>query len=176
MVESSTVLSTRGTIDEGGANGYIRSEYFSPVPGSFTMSTWAKASPLFTDGQELVYFGEAHTNYKIAEITQHVATPLRGGTVVSFEVEKLQAFVGQLFVLAEGKRTPAEYWGLELELPDGKTQAIVGRNAEFYLENIPTGEWPTRLFLQDEECLFVMTIPQSEEMIVEMGEITCEID
>jgi outer membrane usher protein len=114
-------------------------------------------------------------NYAISEIAQRVVTPLRGGVVVDFGVSKIQAIVGRLFVLTKGTRIAAEYWGLELNLPDGKTETIVGRNAKFYLENVPAGEWPARLFLQNRECLFSMAIPQSEEMIVEMGEVTCEI-
>ena len=115
-------------------------------------------------------------NYEIAEIARHVATPLRGGTVVSFAVTKLQAFVGRLLVLTADGRLPAEYWGLELTLPERKTEIVVGRNAEFYLENIPPGEWPARLFLGETECRFSIAIPESEDMIVDMGEISCEVE
>jgi outer membrane usher protein len=115
-------------------------------------------------------------NYELKELAQHVAPPLRGGTVVSFDIRKLQAFVGQLFILTRDEKTAAEYWGLELDLPHEKRQAIVGKDAQFYLENVPAGEWPARLYQRERECFFVMAIPQSESMVVEMGEVICEID
>ncbi len=118
---------------------------------------------------------EIPVNYEIKEIARHIATPLRGGTVVSFAVTRLQAFVGRLFTLTEEGRVPAEYWGLELSLPERRIEIVVGRNAEFYLENVSPGEWPARLFLGEKECRFSVAVPESEDMIVDMGEITCEI-
>jgi outer membrane usher protein len=115
-------------------------------------------------------------SYAISEVAQYVAPPLRGGVVVRFGVNKIQAFVGRLFVLSEGKRVPAEYWGLQLDLPDAKVEALIGRNAEFYLENIPAGKWPARLFTSDRLCLFSLSVPQSDDTVVDMGDVTCEID
>jgi outer membrane usher protein len=113
-------------------------------------------------------------NYDIQEISKYVSTPLRGGGVVRFDVRKLQAFLGRFFVVERGKKTPAEYWGLVIELPDRKVEVTVGKNAEFYLENLPTGTWPARLFVKGKECRFDMAIPDSDEMMVDMGEVSCE--
>lgn len=115
-------------------------------------------------------------NYEIQKTAQYVSTPLRGGTIANFAVKKLQAFVGKLFIVSEGKWTAAEYWGLEVKFPDAETQVIVGRNGEVYLENLPAGDWPARLFRMGKECLFELAIPQSDSMIVELGEVTCELN
>ena len=114
-------------------------------------------------------------NYEISKIRRTIATPLRGGGVVEFDVKKLQAFVGQFMVVEKDERKLAEYWGLGMELDTGPIEVIVGKGGEFYLENIPSGSYPARLFMKETECSFEMVIPESDEMLVEMGEVSCEM-
>jgi len=115
-------------------------------------------------------------NYEITDVSRRVSTPLRGGGVVGFKVKKLQAFLGSFAVVEKGEAKKAEYWGFEIRPEEETTTIIVGRDGEFYLENIPAGTWPARLFLKDKECRFDMTIPESEEMMVDMEEVRCEMD
>jgi len=114
-------------------------------------------------------------NYEIHELRKYVSTPYRGGGIVRFEVKKLQGFSGHLFFVEKGRKIPAEYAGLEIRVDDKVIEAVVGRGGEFYLENLPSGRLPARLFLKDKECKFELTIPKSDEMMVEIGEVTCEI-
>ena len=51
----------------------------------------------------------------------------------------------------------------------------MGKGGEFYLENIPPGKWPARLYLKDKHCAFKMYFPERDEIYVDMGEIACEI-
>jgi outer membrane usher protein FimD/PapC len=115
-------------------------------------------------------------NYEISEIRRNITTPLRGGGVVEFDVKKLQAFVGSFIIVENGEKRPAEYWGLGMELDDGPMEAIVGKAGEFYLENIPAGSYPARLFMKDTECRFDIIMPESDDMLVDMGEVACEMD
>lgn len=115
-------------------------------------------------------------NYELKAIQKNIITPFRGGGVVKFDVEKLQAFIGRLFFIEDGKRSSAEYAGLEI-LVDGKTiEGLVGKRGEFYLENIPSGRFPARAYLEQKECTFDITIPKSDEIMVDMGDITCEVE
>jgi outer membrane usher protein len=114
-------------------------------------------------------------NYEIGEIEKNVSTPLRAGGMIKFAVSKLQGFTGYLFFANKGERVPAEYAGLEIKTADKLFETVVGKGGEFYLENIPSGQWPARLFLKDRHCAFKMAFPESDEIFVDMGEITCEI-
>ena len=60
-------------------------------------------------------------------------------------------------------------------MDDQVIEAVIGKEGEFYLENLPSGRFPARLFLKEKECKFELTIPKSDEMLVEMGEVTCEM-
>lgn len=116
-------------------------------------------------------------NYLIPEIEKKVSIPFRGGGVVLFDLQKLQAFTGSFSVVEKGTKTVAEYWGLELRLDSCTIEAVVGKRGEFYLENIPAGSYPARLFENGKkECVFSITIPASDDAIVDMGEVVCEMD
>jgi outer membrane usher protein len=114
-------------------------------------------------------------NYEIREIKKSVAVPYRGGERAQFELRKLQGFTGRLFIVEKGERMAAEYWGLEIRVDEAE-EMIVGKKGFFYLENVPAGELRARLFKQEKECLLIMAIPESEETMVELGEVTCAMD
>jgi len=115
-------------------------------------------------------------NYELREVRKYISMPFRGGAIVDFKARKLQAFMGSFFIVQNGVKKPAEYWGFSLEAGDMKVRVVVGRGGEFYLENIPSGTWPARLFQKGRECRFKMTIPESDDMMVEMEEVVCEMD
>jgi len=114
-------------------------------------------------------------NYDIGDsIDREVVPSYRGGAVLRFKVRKLQAFVGNFLYREEGAEKPAKYWGLEL-LMDGKPeQFILGDDGGFYLENIASGDYEARIFNKRHDCHFIMQIPESDEMMVDMGDIRCE--
>jgi len=115
-------------------------------------------------------------DYDIKETRKSVAIPFRSGALVEFDAKKLQAFFGTLFYRVKGENVAAEFAGLELDVGGKPTQSIVGEDGEFYLENIPAGSYPARLFDQKRECRFEFVIPETEEPFVEMGEVVCEIN
>ena len=115
-------------------------------------------------------------NYHITDLEKYIATPLRAGGVLMFDIVKLQGFTGYLFFTDNGKREPAEYAALEIKIEENLLQTVVGRGGEIYLENIPSGSWPARLYLKDRWCSFDMEFPESDEMFVDMGEMVCEIN
>jgi outer membrane usher protein len=115
-------------------------------------------------------------NYAIAEIKRLVSVPHRGGGIAHFDLLKLQGFTGRIFLLENGQRTAAEYWGFEIKIDGDVMKGVVGKKGDFYLENIQAGKFPARVFMNDRECLFKLAIPDSEEILVEMGEVFCEMD
>lgn len=122
------------------------------------------------------YDTDCPVNYLISETEKLVSVPFRGGGVVLFDLRRIQAFTGRFSVVEKGEKTTAEYWGLELRTDLRTVQAVVGKRGEFYLENIPAGSYPARLFENGRECIFTVTIPASNETMVDMGEVVCEMD
>ena len=115
-------------------------------------------------------------NYQINQTKQNVTVPFRGGGIVQFSVKKFQAVTGKIFFGKEGKRINAEFGGLDIQANGTNFGGIVGRGGDFYFENLPPGKFPARLYLADKECLFEITIPESTEIMIDTGEIVCEMD
>ncbi len=114
-------------------------------------------------------------NYTIPAIEKLVTIPFRGGGVVTFDIRKLQAFTGRLYIVEKDAKIEAEYWGLDIQADDRAVEAVVGKKGEFYMENIAAGRYPARLFAGEKECIFTITIPSSDEAMVDMGEVSCEM-
>ena len=115
-------------------------------------------------------------NYEIKETQQNVSIPFRGGGVVQFDVKKFQAFIGKIFFRFEGEKISADYAGLEIQAEGANVEGIVGKGSEFYLENLAPGKFQARAYLEDKECRFEITIPKSNAIMVDLGEIICEVD
>jgi outer membrane usher protein len=115
-------------------------------------------------------------NYEIKEIKKSIAVPYRGAEKVGFDLSRLQGFTGRLFIQEKGQRTEAEYWGLAIRIDDEAEELIIGKRGFFYLENVPAGELRVRLFMKEKECLFAMAIPESDEIMVDLGEVACAMD
>lgn len=115
-------------------------------------------------------------NYNLAAVRK-LATPwFRGGTVARFDVTKVQGFVGHVFVGEKGHSEPAEYGSLVLSVPDQPpVTAVVGEDGEFYVENLQPGKIPVRVEWQQKTCRFEIMIPGSEDMMVDLGKLTCEM-
>lgn len=114
-------------------------------------------------------------NYELAGFEQVVATPFRGGAVITFDSTKLQAFTGQIYIDVNGKRQPAEYWGLRYESGGQKVESVVGKSGEFYIENLAPGSHLAEIYSGSKICRFTLNIPESQEVYVNLGELSCEV-
>jgi outer membrane usher protein len=115
-------------------------------------------------------------NYDIKVRRKIVTTGFREGGVFNFGVTKLQAFVGNLFYLERGEKVPAQYAGLQVSVGEEKLEFVVGDGGEFYLENLPAGQYRAKVFSKNRVCNFDLRIPDSKDAMVDLGEIICEMD
>ena len=112
--------------------------------------------------------------YALAEKERFVSPPFRSGSVIHFDVTRIQAFTGFLKVRVDGDVRPAEYYEVTLA-GMGKTQTFpTGRGGEFYLENLEPGSYRATLGHDGKTCGFELAIPESQEMFVDLGEVICE--
>ena len=112
-------------------------------------------------------------DYQITRVDAYISPPFRGGGVVRFQAQKLHAFTGRIFIVDAGKRTPAEYAGLEIHIPGQSVSTVIGQDGDFYLENIPPGTYEARVVLKRAVYSLALTIPQSPDTIIDLGELEC---
>lgn len=113
-------------------------------------------------------------DYEIDKTEKQVTTYHRGGGVVAFKLKRLQPVIGKLFIIEEGERKPAEYWGLALVADDKSIEAVIGKGGEFYIEELYPGSFNARAFFGEKECLLDLKIYDTDEMFIDLGEIECE--
>ena len=113
-------------------------------------------------------------DYSISEVAKFVSPPLRSGSVIPFEVRKFQAVTGTLHVQSGEKVSPGEYLEVMMGVGEREISFPTGKGGEFYLENIPPGSHRASVRIPDRPCSFDLVVPESDEMIVDLGEVTCE--
>jgi len=115
-------------------------------------------------------------NYTIPSLTRYISPSFRSGALVEFNVSKIQGIVGTVIMVIDGKKIPAEFAELHINTEDGIMEGLVGTEGEFYLENIPSGKHMAELVYRGKKCEFSIIIPESEEMLIDLGEISCKAE
>ncbi len=113
-------------------------------------------------------------DYTLDEVVKYVSPPLRSGSVVAFGVRKLRAVTGRLRIRWEGEDVPAEYCEVVLR---GEGKEIVfptGKGGEFYFEEAVPGAYEASLAFRGKGCTFALTVPATDEMILDLGVLHCE--
>ena len=116
-------------------------------------------------------------DYVIASKELNISPALRSGSMIRFDVTRIQAITGRLTIRAAGKQQVAEYIDLVILL-DGKEMVTpTGSGGEFYLENLKPGHYAARFVLDGRRCAFELTVPPSQEMLINLGERNvCQFD
>ncbi len=113
-------------------------------------------------------------DYSIPELTQRLFPSFRSGSSIAFDVMKLQAMTGSVSLQENGEIHPVEYAILYLKGKDRTREGIIGSDGEFYLENVPAGTYDANILFKDKSCSFNLIIPDSEEMIIDLGKNICK--
>jgi outer membrane usher protein FimD/PapC len=113
--------------------------------------------------------------YSLLEVLKVVSPPLRSGSKIPFEVKRVQAVTGTLGMERDGEWKPAEY--VEVRLPaEGKEVAFpTGKGGEFYVEDLGPGIHAASVEQEGKPCLFEMKVPSTDDMILDLGRLTCEV-
>ena len=111
--------------------------------------------------------------YSVPIVKLKLSPSLRSGSVLNFEITRLQAFTGSIQIEEQGQRRPLEF--IEANLLGGGKPVLLrtGRRGEFYLDNVKPGTLATTTFVDGKPCRIEMTIPASSETFVELGELVC---
>lgn len=112
--------------------------------------------------------------YSLSEVVRYVSPPLRSGSVIPFEAKKFQAVTGTLSIRRGEEELPAEYYEARIRAEGEEITFPTGKGGEFYLENVAPGRYRGIVPAPDRPCMFEMTIPESDEMLIDLGGISCE--
>ena len=104
-----------------------------------------------------------------------VAPPFRGGVVVAFTVQRIQSLTGTLLLEISGRNLTPGFGQLTVTAGTKQFESPVGKQGEFYLENVPPGSHPAVLEYHETTCRFLIDVPVSDQAVVKMKPLRCVI-
>ena len=120
---------------------------------------------------------QAPINYELLESKKYVSPQYRSGGVIEFDVRKLQTYEGTLIIeTKDGQQKPAEFGWLTFIVDGSAVESVIGTGGLIYLENMPSGQFPAEIALENESCHFTLTIPESNEFVVDLGKVICKMN
>lgn len=122
----------------------------------------------------IISFGDRDVplDYVYSAAERVISPPLRSGTLVEFEVKRINAVFGRLLNAQSRGGAPLEFRELRLTRDGGSLPGFTGRRGEFYVEGVQPGTY--RLDLQGEPaCAVSLEIPQATGLI-DIGTVRCE--
>jgi outer membrane usher protein len=114
-------------------------------------------------------------DYSIAVTDRLVAPPVKGGSVVTFPARRVQAFVGAVVVETAGRTVTPAYGQLTVAAEGQTYESPIGRDGEFYLENLPRGRHAAVVDHKDAVCRFTLEAPASAASLVDVGTVHCVV-
>jgi len=114
--------------------------------------------------------------YTLDAGSKTVTTGYRSGGVVSFNVRKMHIVGGKAWYRRSGELETAQYSGLEYGEGKDKKSVIIGFGGEIYVENIPAGTYAARMFNEKSDCRFSLVIPETDDLINDIGDVVCNMD
>ena len=111
--------------------------------------------------------------YSVPIVKLKLTPSLRSGSVLNFEITRLQAFTGSIQLEEQGQRRPLEFIEATLMVGGKPILLRTGRRGEFYLDNVTPGTFASTIVVEGKPCRFELTIPASPETFVELGEVVC---
>jgi outer membrane usher protein len=113
--------------------------------------------------------------YTIDATDKVVAPPFRGGALVTFPVQRIQRATGTVALHDSGQSVIPAYGQLTVTANGKQFDSPVGKQGEFYLENVPPGRHPATVEYKNKMCEFVLDVPSSKEPVVQIGNVLCQM-
>ena len=101
---------------------------------------------------------------------------LHAGALVEFQAEKIFAING--WIKPQIPDVP-EYFGpgvLTLTVNGAPAEGVMGRDGQFYLESLPVGQYNVLVEAEHFRCKATITVPETTESFVTLGEVPCQPD
>ncbi len=112
-------------------------------------------------------------DYDIRETERLVASPMRGGALVRFAVERINSIGGKIVVERDGAPASPAYGELTLVAGGRVAVSPIAGDGRFYLQNVAPGRHPARVEYADGECMFELEVPASSAAQMDLGEVRC---
>lgn len=113
-------------------------------------------------------------DYQVGNTERLVATSLRGGALVRFDVRVLRVISGRVVLGGPGgRRVVPAYGALKVLGETSPPPSPIGAGGEFYLEDLAPGPHLAAVESEAGACVVELRVSQSAVAIVDLGELRC---
>ena len=112
-------------------------------------------------------------DYEVAATEVTVVPPSRGGVIGRFRVRRLHSYTGTMRFMIIGQPFVPSLGQIEVRNGDQPLTLSLGRDGEFYVEDLTPGSYPARLLIGKVQCDFRLEIPKAEASTTDLGVISC---
>ena len=104
-----------------------------------------------------------------------MALPYQGGAVVTFRADRLTVITGTVLLDVDGETVVPAYGRLVVYVDGREYESPIGRDGEFYLENVPPGRHRATIEFVDSGGEFTLVIPDSQLSVIKLGTIRVSV-
>jgi outer membrane usher protein len=112
---------------------------------------------------------------RVDTVETTVGPPFRGGAVVVFPVQRIQTLSGSLLLEHAGRVAAPAFGQLTVTAAGQSFDSPIGRQGEFYFENLPAGRHPAVIEHEEATCRFTLEVPVSTAPVVDLGTVRCAV-
>jgi outer membrane usher protein len=114
-------------------------------------------------------------DYGVEATEETIAPSNRAGAVVRFPVHKIQAVTGELRVAHGGGVLVPSFGQVTVSVAGTEEQSPIGREGEFYLQDVPPGTYPAKIEFRAGICKFNLEVPASGKPFLNLGTLQCKM-
>lgn len=143
-------------------------------------------------------------DFSMSGVNSDISPSAWSGSCISFNAARVRAVTGTLAAKKGGRKEPLEYYEIAMTVGDQKLTFQTGKGGEFYFEDalprtpgsgpedqlscrsiterrakggnvIKPGIYPASVDYGGRKCSFSITVPVTEDVITDIGEIVCAV-
>ena len=111
--------------------------------------------------------------FLVPELRYFVVPAYRSGVYLDFQARRVRAIAGRLVRTVGERREPMQEVEVKWSAEGRSFELYAGRDGRFYVEDLPAGEYRLRAGAGDAACEFILTMPSSDDPVVDLGDVTC---
>ena len=109
-------------------------------------------------------------DYQIGAVEQVVATTLRAGALVRFDVHRMTTVKGQVRMDLNGQPAVPAFGEMTV---DASLRSPLGAEGQFWFGDLTVGKHAARVEFRDGTCRFEMEVPAGAGTVVNLGTVSC---
>lgn len=114
-------------------------------------------------------------DHSVGVTERTIATPLRGGALVAFPVQRVQAVTGTVILAIAGAPVVPAYGQLFVTADGRRFESPIGGNGEYYLENLPVGRHPAVVEYEGKRCSLALDVPAASGPVMTLDPLRCAV-